>query len=61
METLYSLLEKKTGGLRRCIDFRALDANTRLDIFHLPMIANLLDRLDKARYFSGINLASAYH
>ena len=44
-----------------CIDFRSLNANTRLDVFPLPRIADLLDKLGKARYFSSIDLASAYH
>ena len=44
-----------------CIDFRALNANTRLDVFPLPCIADLLDRLGQAKYFSSIDLASAYH
>ena len=54
-------VRKKTGELRMCIDFRSLNANTRLDIFPLPRIVDLLDKLGKARYFSSIDLASAYH
>ena len=30
-------------------------------IFFLPHIANFLDRLGKAKYFSSIDLATAYH
>ena len=44
-----------------CIDFRALNSNTRLDVFPLPRIADLLDKLGHAKYFSSIDLASAYH
>ena len=44
-----------------CIDFHALNANTNLAIFPLPCFADLLDRLGKAKYFSSIDLATAYH
>ena len=54
-------VQKKTGELWMCIDFHALNANTKLDVFPLPCIADLLDRLGKAKYFSSIDLATAYH
>ena len=54
-------VRKKTGNLRMCIDFCALNANMKLDVFPLPRIADLLDRLGKATYFNSINLATAYH
>ena len=40
-----------------CIDCHALNANTKLGVFHLPHIANLLDKLGKAIQFSIIDLA----
>ena len=51
---------KKTGKLRMCVDFRALNSNTQLDIFPLPYISDLLDWLGRATIFSSINLAHAY-
>ena len=42
------------------IDFRAPNASTRLNIFPLPRISDLFDRLDGARHFNNIDLASAY-
>ena len=44
-----------------CIDFCALNANMELDGFRLPRIADLLDKLGKAKYFSSTDLATAYH
>ena len=54
-------LPKKTHKLQMCIDFYALNVNMRLDNFSLHCIADQLDRLGKAKYFSIINLARAYH
>ena len=52
---------KKTGELRMCIDYHALNHQTKLDIFPIPRIADLLDRLGRARFFSSVDLATAYH
>ena len=52
---------KKDGSLRMCVDYRSLNRNTRLDRYLLPRIDHILDRLAGARYFSKIDLASAYH
>ena len=54
-------VQKKTGELQIYIDFHILNANIKLDVFPLPHIANFLDRLGKAKYFSSIDLATAYH
>ena len=63
--SLYSIpvlfVQKKTGELLVCINFCAQNANTKLDVFPLPFIADFLDRLGKAKYFSSIDLATAYH
>ena len=53
-------VRKKTGKLRMFIDFRSLNANTKADVFPLPRISDLLDRLGNARIFSSIDLGSAY-
>ena len=53
-------VHKKTGELRMCVDFQALNSNTQLDIFLLPRISDLLDRLGRATVFSSIDLAHTY-
>ena len=54
-------VRKKTGELRMCVDFRSLNKQTRLDMFPIPRIHNLLDKLGKARIISAVDLSSAYH
>ena len=43
-----------------CMDFHTLNANVKLDIFPLSCIADFLDKLGKSKYFSSIDLATAY-
>ena len=54
-------VRKKTGKLRMCVDFCSLNHQTRLDMFPMPCIHDLLDKLGKARVFSAVDLLSAYH
>ena len=44
-----------------CLDFRSLNKQMRLDMFPIPCIHKLFDKLGKARIFSTIDLSSAYH
>ena len=52
---------KKTGKLWMCIKYRALNRQTKLVVFPIPHIADLLDRLGHARFFWSVDLATAYH
>ena len=54
-------IRKKTGELRMTVDYRALNHETKKDIYPLPRINDLLDKLLKAMCLSAIDLASGYH
>ena len=52
---------KKDGGLRMCIDYRRVNAQTRKDKHPLPRPDELMDQLRGADTFSGLDLLSGYH
>lgn len=55
------LVRKKNGALRMCVDYRLLNAKARRDAYPLPRIDESLDVLGGAKYFSTMDLASAYN
>ncbi len=44
-----------------CVDYRALNKITIKNRYPLRRINDLLDQLQKARYFSKLDLKSGYH
>lgn len=52
---------KKGGTLRLCVDYRALNQITRKDRAPLPLISEILDRLQGARVYTKLDLKDAYH
>lgn len=52
---------KKDGGLRMCIDYRALNKKTIKNQVPLPRIDEVWDQVGGAKYFSCIDLRSGYH
>jgi len=53
--------KKKDGGLRLCVDYRALDLVTDKNRYPLPHILEILDRMCGAQIFTKLDLRNAYH
>ena len=51
---------KKDGGLRFCVDYRALNKMTVKNKYPLPRVDDLIDRLKDATCFSSLDLASGF-
>lgn len=54
------LAMKKDGTKRFCIDYRRLNQITRQSSYPIPLISDLLDCFNGAKFFSSIDLASGY-
>lgn len=54
-------VKKKNGGLRMCVDYRALNKITKKDKFPLPRADDLLDKLHGSTVFSSLDAVSGYY
>lgn len=53
--------KKPGGGLRFCVDYRALNAITVKNCYFLPLIKKMLKRVCKAKIFSKIDIIAAFN
>ena len=53
--------EKKKGGLRPCINYRCLNVITVGFSYQLPLIATAVESFHGARFFTKLDLRSAYN
>jgi hypothetical protein len=54
-------VKKADGSLRLCVDYQGLNKLTTKNRYPLPIIADLLDRLGKAKYFTKLDMRDGYH
>ena len=54
-------VKKPGGGLRLCVDYRALNALTTKNQYPLPLIRETLSRLSKARFFTKLDVIAAFN
>ena len=55
-----TIVTKKDGTPRICIEFRKLNMKTRKDAKSVPRINKILDALNGARVFSSLDLQAGY-
>ena len=53
--------KKPGGGLRFCVDYRALNAITRKDRYPIPLIRETLSSISKARWLTKLDVSAAFH
>ena len=56
-----TLAKKKNNSYRFCIDYRKVNAVTKLDAYPLPRIDELLERYQTAKWFTSMDLASGFY
>jgi len=61
VSALVLFVRKPGGGLRFCVDYRGLNAITRKDRYPLPLINETLRSLSKAKWFTKLDVISAFH
>lgn len=54
-------MKKKDGGLRPCIDYRGLNNLTVKFRYPLPLVPFALEQLRTAKFFTKLDLRSAYN
>ena len=55
------IIVPKYGTWWMCINYKYLNKNTLQNQYPLPMIDDLLDRLQHIKYFTELDLKSRYH
>ena len=51
---------KKDGSLRLCVDYRRLNNMTKKNVYPLPLISELIDKVGKSKIFSKFDMKDAY-
>lgn len=54
-------VRKPGGGLRFCVDYRALNAITKKDRYPLPLIHETLNQIGRAKWFTKLDVSAAFH
>ena len=55
------IVTKKDGGVRTCVDYRAVNAVTEPDPYQMPLIEEILDMLASAKFISKVDLTKGFH
>ena len=55
------IVQKRSGGIRMCVDYRKLNQRVRRDVYPIPRIEESLELMNGAQYFSTLDLTAAYY
>ena len=55
------IVKKKDGSLRLCVYYRAINVITERDVYPLPLITELHDRIQNATMFTKLDLKNGYN
>ena len=58
--SLLVIVEKKNGKLRMYVDYRELNKRTKIDVYPLPKISEMLEIFREAHFFSILDIAGGY-
>ena len=58
---LIVVVPKGDGGKRLCVDYRALNAITRICVWTMPRVEDIFSKLGKTKFFTTLDLRSGYH
>jgi hypothetical protein len=53
--------KKPNGELRFCVNYRAMNARSKKDVYPLPLIFEILDRFRKTKLFTKLDVRNAFH
>jgi hypothetical protein len=54
------IIKKKDRSPRFCVDYRQLNLITKRDVYPLPRIDDIIDKLARSKYFSTLDLKAGY-
>lgn len=55
------LVKKADGTMRFCVDYRKLNAITKVNVYPIPRMDDLFDRLNGVKYMSKLDLMMGFH
>ena len=53
--------KKQEGSLQFCINYKALNIITKKNCYLLPLIHETLNQISKAKWFTKLNVSTAFH
>jgi hypothetical protein len=59
--SLILFAEKKDGGLRFCVNYRRLNALIKRDRYPIPLIDEVLARVQGSKYLTRLNIIAAFN